>query len=417
VFIKGVQNFIFFFAFTLIYAFFLADFSWANNASKLSFDSQIQSSFEKKDFSILRNQKLSNKEKIVLIKSFVGSFTESDWLLWPASLKENSSELSEARQSLDAISIIDFELAVYLDTAAYLFTNIRANPSVDLEFEHTKFVDKSADFYGFKKSSSTLPRDMVDAEILKDAAFVDAADDFRYSIFRNKIEEGLIDEKSIFGILEFFSSKNASKVARELIKHASSSLSSSSRTSAVESISPDNIIFSLIDSDEGLKRNLSNLYALVAVDFIDLGQYKRAEQALSVSKEISNDIKSQKLISNFLESTAAKSVDTEKESSGFLSSGSFLGSIASKVKTPSGFSYFNNLAKFLLTLIFILLPVFLVLYFLRKLRFRKAGKNKKSSKKSESEVSSAEIEFDDLELSPGKEQPKNSEPEKRQANR
>ncbi len=256
-------------------------------------------------FSNYRSTILPDLKKQVL-QELLNRFRESDWLDWSNSSFANDGEPTLARSYVDTISLVNIELANYLETAAYLFSNLYRRIMAAEDFQLDQEFEALASSYEKRKKSAddSAPQMMLDASILEDANFLASLERIKRSFilrYVRKNPNNLLTNLNLLLSIELEAAgKEELEVIDLMIRKFTLDASPKYREEVFKVINNSINISEFIKINSALRQSLSQLYVVGALDAVENQDLKKANIYLDQSIVLYPKLRSQEILGDYI---------------------------------------------------------------------------------------------------------------------
>lgn len=279
---------------------------------------------------------LPNYQSIILpdlkkqaLSQLLNRFREKDWMDWANSSFANDGEPTLAKSYVGTISLVNSELATYLETAAYLLSALYHKTLsgeefiLDREFEELSQVYESKEKYSEEHS-----RLIFDANILGNLDFQlvleKAKRNFVLRFVKQNPENLLANLNLILSLKKEAVEKEELDLLELMIRKFALDASAKYREEVFKVIGNSTSINEFVKINSGLRQSLAQLYVVGALDGVEGEDLRKANVYLDQSISIYPKLRSQEILADYIkygyqnnELKSPRKVNSKKEDSEF----------------------------------------------------------------------------------------------------
>jgi hypothetical protein len=383
---------------------------------------------------LIKETSLLPEVKSLLLNRLIFLMQQNDWVSWKELLVSNNINKSPAREFVDNISTVNFQLGRYLETSALLFSSLYTKTSNGSVFSAEQalygFLQQSNYLFILKAPKAISTRMFLDTLITDDSTFITHLNQLRVSLFvlyakkePNEIETQLILLSTISP--EYFTN-DITKIYSEILNHVNKKISSRFREEVRSHYFNPEVSKSLVKNNINLSSSIFKLYETVINDSIEIGDLQKAKSnylQLTSFSDNSNELNSlqtkidnaeEKLKSNNLEVIDKNTSSDSKNISGIKLFPELKVDNSNIGNTFQAYSLIIALVLFVLILVKrIRVFMFAILIFSSRILLGLIKKNTKNNEKENEDL----IDELDASIKSGKTVPMKSVPRNRQINK
>ena len=248
-------------------------------------------------------------------------FSDADWVSWSTSLNDARREKTNARNFIDDLSVVNFELGRFGETIAFLFHGLYVSTMLgkvySVEEDLYDLVLNAEKIFQNRGPDALPARLYIDPEVSTEQAFLKALEQYRakftlefYAREPSQLETGL---RLVLSVQEEFISNELSQVASDLIRRLSKEGSGRYRAQIRHSILGQDSTAALMRKSPAVRLALAEFYVISAIDALEIRDLKEARELLDRSISVQPGLEAQVLVRRHLEQEQEKLVlKTEK---------------------------------------------------------------------------------------------------------
>lgn len=240
------------------------------------------------------------------LPQLLNRFREKDWTDWANSSYANDGEPTLAKTYVETISLVNTELASYLETAAYLFSALYQKTMAAAEFQIDREFEILAKSYenGQKSIEDYTSKIILDANIIEDPNFLNVLEKVKRTlIFRyvRRNPDNLLTNLNLLLSLKLEALGNEEFELLDLmIRKFTHDASPKYREEVFKVINNSTNISEFAKINSGLRQSLAQLYVVGALDAVENRDLKKANVYLDQSIVLYPQLRSQEILADYI---------------------------------------------------------------------------------------------------------------------
>lgn len=242
------------------------------------------------------------------LNGMLSRFIESDWTDWHSSFSSRAGSPSLARLFVEDLKGVNTDIGMFLETAAFLLSGLATNTAegrvFDVSQQMSYLLDNAEQLLSARKLKAMPARYVFQPEVSTDPAFRTVLERERgrfVAIYLKRSPQNMKAALRLLGSLEpRLIGRDSYRTIAKYLVYVATGASPRLREAFLFADLEDGTLNALAEQDKGVRKTLSLLYVMAAVDSIESGDTLQANKFLHQSVAIQPGQRIQRVVAQAL---------------------------------------------------------------------------------------------------------------------